>query len=148
MWSESVKVLEGGFYQDQRGTISFANTFDLSWFRRCYHINHSNTFTVRAWQGHRFEEKAFWVIAGSFLLQWVSLDNVLEPDKQSQVNSAIIKASCPQVILVPAYFANGFQALEPGSSLMVFSNKTVEESEQDDFRWPVDFFVKAEWRDQ
>jgi hypothetical protein len=37
-------------------------------------------------------------------------------------------------------FVNGFQALEADSILMVYSDKTLEESKEDDFRWPPEYF--------
>lgn len=138
--------VNGGLHEDNRGSVAFVNDFDVSHYQRCYHITHSSVKTVRAWQGHFAEEKAFWVTKGAFLLQWIFLEGCQNPAESLEVFSQVISASEPKVLMLPAGYANGFQALEVNSSLMVFSNKSVKESEQDDYRWPADYFTKAKWR--
>jgi dTDP-4-dehydrorhamnose 3,5-epimerase len=51
-------------YKDHRGEISFCNDFDLSVFKRFYTISSAQPGQIRAWQGHRYEEKAFMVLKG------------------------------------------------------------------------------------
>ena len=46
-----------------------------------------------------------------------------------------LKASEGSLLIVPAGFANGMVALEENSQLMVMSNKSLQESLGDDFRF-------------
>ena len=70
-----IKMYEGGAYADERGRISFVNDFTFKEVKRCYHIMHPRTETIRAWQGHRIEQKCFFVPHGKFLLAWVYIDD-------------------------------------------------------------------------
>ena len=53
---------------DHRGVLVFANEFNTSLFKRCYHITHDKTNVIRACQKHQNESKAFWITKGEFLL--------------------------------------------------------------------------------
>ena len=48
----------------------------------------------------------------------------------------------PQILFIPGGYVNGFQATSPDSQLMVFSNFTMEESKNDDFRFEKDLWYK------
>ena len=52
----------------------------------------------------------------------------------------------PKILILPGGFANGFQALEKHSSLMVFSSMTVEKSREDDYRWENNYFINSQWK--
>ena len=52
---KSYELITGGVFEDQRGKVVFVNDCDLTNVKRFYHIHHPNTYTVRAWQGHKIE---------------------------------------------------------------------------------------------
>lgn len=138
---ERLSLIQGNQYTDERGVIRFVNTFDLSPAKRFYTIEHKNTNVIRAWQGHKIEEKYFHVIQGSFLLAAVKIDNWAEPSKSLEPRQFILSAEENQVLHVPAGFANGFRALEPNSLLLVFSNLSMEHAVEDDYRYDKNLWI-------
>lgn len=140
-----MNILNIDKFADERGVVVFANQFDISSYRRCYHITHDKTCVIRAWQGHMNESKAFWVTKGSFLLQWIAIDSFKNTDKNLNAESVILNFESPQILILPGGFANGLQAVENNSSLMVFSSLSVENSREDDYRWENNYFINAQW---
>jgi len=122
-----MNFIVGGHHTDSRGLLRFVNDFDMKEIRRMYIIE-PRFGQVRAWQGHQKEQKWFFVIEGSFLIQTVSI-------KAHQNRSKIIvSAEDNRVIHIVAGNYNGFEALTEGSKMLVFSDYTIDEAETDDFR--------------
>ncbi|MGO3181913.1 MAG: hypothetical protein ACTIJ9_03690 [Aequorivita sp.] len=139
-------IINGAKYVDDRGEIRFVNEFETSTFRRCYHITHDRMSVIRAWQGHKKENKAFWVTKGSFLLQWILIDDFKQPNENLKIESSVFNFEEPKVLILPGGIANGFQALEKYSSIMVFSDMSIENSKNDDYRWDKNYFKNAQWK--
>jgi dTDP-4-dehydrorhamnose 3,5-epimerase-like enzyme len=135
-----MKLIKGNSFSDHRGTISFVNDFDLDRIKRFYTISHKNTTVVRAWQGHKIENKHFFVTKGKFLICWVEIDNWENPDKHLKVNEQILCEDAPQILSIPAGNANGFKALEPDSTLLVFSDLGLADSSADLYRFDSDYW--------
>ena len=130
-----VKLYQFESYTDQRGTIEFCNSLNLDMVRRLYYITHINSGDVRAWQGHRFENKWFKVIKGSFLINLVKIDNWEQPSADLSVNSMVLSQKENCVIHLPGGYANGIMSLEPDSILQVFSNFSLEEGLKDNHKF-------------
>ena len=128
-------VIPGGRHSDERGIVSFVNDFRFEDIKRFYSIEHRDTQTIRAWQGHRREEKWFYVVQGSFMIAWVKIDNWEKPDAGQRADHKLLYSKQSEILHIPGGYANGFRALEPHSKLIVFSNFTVEESSSDDYRF-------------
>ena len=47
------KIIQGGKFSDQRGSISYVNDFNFTDIERFYIISNSKENPVRAWQGHK-----------------------------------------------------------------------------------------------
>ncbi|MBT7817402.1 MAG: hypothetical protein HN566_11755 [Polaribacter sp.] len=141
-----MKILTIDKCTDHRGVLVFANEFNTSLFKRCYHITHDKTNVIRAWQGHQNESKAFWVTKGEFLLQWIAIDTFQNTDKNLKIERIKLSFETPKILILPGGFANGFQALEEHSSLMIFSSMTVEKSREDDYRWESNYFINSQWK--
>lgn len=135
-----MQIITGGTHTDKRGTISFVNDFDLTAVKRMYCIEHPDTETFRAWQGHQKEQKWFFVTKGIFEIALVQPDNWQYPSKDLSVQLIRLSAKEPQVLHVPGGYANGFRALEPDSKLLVFSDFFVDESKLDDFRFDTGYW--------
>lgn len=133
-------LIKGNKHSDERGTLCFVNDFDLQNIRRFYTITHPDINIVRAWQGHKIENKHFFVTKGSFLFGWVEVDNWENPSETLDVNRQVLSFDEPIVLTINAGCANGFKALEPDSALIVFSDLTLEESSKDMYR-----FEKETW---
>ncbi len=135
-------VIHGGYHKDERGILTFFNDLDLTQVKRVYIIEHPDIKFVRAWQGHKVEQKWFIVIAGSFKVVAVQPDDWNHPSQNLPAYDFTMKASDSTVLHIPGNYANGIKALEPGSKIMTFSNFTITESANDSFR-----FDKEMWYD-
>ena len=102
---------------------------------RFYLIEHPEVSVVRAWQGHKIEQKWFCVVAGSFKVVLVQPDDWENPSKELATQEFILKTENCEVLHIPGGFANGFKALEPGSKMIIYSDSNVEESAADNFRF-------------
>jgi dTDP-4-dehydrorhamnose 3,5-epimerase len=138
-----VKFIEGKSFKDSRGTLHCVNEFSLEGIKRFYQIQHSNTSTIRAWQGHKIEHKYFFVPLGSFLIAWVQIDNFENPSTNLVAEHTMLSADKPGVLVIPAGYANGIKAIEAGSLLSIYSNLTLKESEED--RWSFDSSLWMKW---
>lgn len=129
------QLIQGGSFADERGELRFVNDFNLSKVVRFYQVSHPSTDTVRAWQGHQYEQKWFYCLSGSFLVNLVEIDNWEKPSLELKAHTFELKADNPTVLHIPGGFANGFKALEENSVLMVYSNKSLKDSEKDSYRF-------------
>lgn len=135
MTDNSNYLLEGGSHEDARGMITFFNSFDLGSFKRLYVFDIKSTDAVRAWQGHKIEAKAFIVLEGEMELAWVKIDDFESPSNDLLAESIQLSAFKPQVKIIPGGFANGFKAISNKAKVLVFSDKSLDSSLKDDFRF-------------
>lgn len=134
-------IITGDIFTDIRGTVRFVNDFHFEGIKRFYSITHPETNLIRAWQGHKIETKYFYVVKGSFRINWIEIDNWSSPSPDLQINSYSLSDKKSEILMVPPGCVNGFKAEEPGSVMMVFSDKLLEESKADDFRFPAGYWV-------
>lgn len=132
---KEIVTIQGGKYEDARGKLIFFNDFDMKDVRRFYVIEHPDTSIVRAWQGHKKEQKWFYVIKGSFKVVLVRPDNWENPSVELKPAEFILEAQANEVLYIPGNFANGIKALESESRIIVFSSFTVDESSKDNYRF-------------
>ncbi|UJP64465.1 WxcM-like domain-containing protein [Mongoliitalea daihaiensis] len=121
-----MSVIEGNLHRDERGVVRFVNDFDMSRVVRMYCIE-PNLGVVRAWQGHKKETKWFFAAKGSFFVKTVEMDSL-------EKKEYLLKDTESKVLEIPGGHYNGFEGLEEGSVLMIFSDVGLEESKVDDFR--------------
>ena len=119
-------LIEGNIHRDDRGCVRFVNDFNMKNVVRLYCIE-PKLGVVRAWQGHKKETKWFYAAKGSFVVKVINMNTRL-------LNQFILTDLESKVLEIPGGSYNGFEALEEGSVLMVFSDFTLEESKGDDFR--------------
>ena len=129
------RLTSGGSYTDQRGTIKFFNELDLAPVRRFYILEFSDPSKVRAWNGHKVEQKWLFVIEGSLKIVLVKPDDWQHPSADLPCEEMELQAGANQVLHIPGGFAFGFQSLAQHSRLMMFSDFTIEQSKNDDFRF-------------
>lgn len=138
--SEQLRLISGGISVDDRGELIYANDFPLETFKRFYVVkNHRSPF-VRAWHGHKAESKAVFVMSGSAVVAAVKIDDWGRPSKSLPIEKFVLSSKKPSVLLIPAGYANGFMTLEQDSTVCFFSNRTLDESLGDDFRYPADYW--------
>lgn len=130
-----VSVINSGNHSDIRGEVRFFNDFDMSQVKRFYIINNRSKEIFRAWQGHKNESKWFVAIAGDIKVAIVKVENWEKPSKDLIVSNFVLSSKNYQVLYVPGGHATGIRSLTEGASLMVFSDKSLDESHGDDYRY-------------
>lgn len=136
-----IKNIIGGIAKDHRGQIRFVNDFDMSQVKRFYIITNADTELVRGWRAHRIEQRWFYVLSGAFELDLVKIDDWENASPSLPIEKRVLKAEDQQVIHVPVGYGTAFQALEEGSELLVFADYGIDNAKNDDYTWPVDYFV-------
>ena len=132
---------QGGVFSDNRGTLRFVNEEEPGSYRRFYLITHPDTATIRAWQGHKIEEKAFYVTSGSFIIAVVQPDNFEAPAEEETPDFFILTEENKNFLRVPGGSYTGIKALTPNSTLLVLSALDMAGSKADDYRQPTTKWV-------
>ena len=137
------EFINGGKHIDNRGTILYNNDFDCSCIKRLYIIENSDAQLVRGWQGHKIEQRWFTVMQGSFKINLIAIDDWVNPSKNLNIYSFIIKAEKIDVLHVPKGFVSSIQSMAAGSKLLVMSDYKLNEI-NDEYRFPLDYFELKE----
>ena len=133
-------LIKGNIHTDERGVIRFFNDFSFDGVQRFYVITHSDTNVIRAWQGHKTETKFFIVAKGAFVVNWIKIKNWKDPSEDLEINSKILTDRRSEILIIPPGHVNGFKAVESESTIIVYSDKTLQESQEDDFRYPLEYW--------
>lgn len=129
------RLIKGGIYSDQRGQISFVNDMKFDAIERFYIISNSAANPLRAWQGHKIDNKFFYCIQGKIRVHFVKVDNWDSPSRDLKVESVMLSASESNVLYIPEGYANAIESLEEGSKLMSFSTLPLSRTAEDDVRF-------------
>ena len=140
----SHNLIKGANFTDERGLLSFFNAFEMNDIVRMYEIAPGDTKTIRAWQGHKIEKKWFYCSAGSFVINLIMIDEFNSPSNKLKSIRLLLHSKKPDILSISGGYATGFKALEENSKLLIFSDFNIEESKQDDFRFPINYW-EAEW---
>ena len=124
---------------DQRGTVSFTNELDLNKAVRTYKVTNKQIKTVRAWHGHKIEEKWIIVEEGEFLVCAVEIDNFQNPNKEQKIFEFNMTQN-DGVLFIPKNYANGAMNLSENNSIRYLSSLSLEESINDDYRFNSQFW--------
>jgi dTDP-4-dehydrorhamnose 3,5-epimerase-like enzyme len=133
------KITKGNSHTDSRGTLFFNNDFDASVIKRFYIIENQNTDFIRAWQGHKIEQRWFSAVQGSFKIQLICIDNWEKPSKSSEQFGFVLQAEKMDVLHIPQGYVSSIQSLEEGSKLLVMSDYLIGEV-NDECRYAADYF--------
>jgi len=129
------QLIKGGIAVDDRGAVSFVNDFTFSGIKRFYLVeNHSRNF-VRAWHGHKMEEKYVLVTKGTAIVAAVKIDDWEKPSKDQTVHKFVLSEKSPEILHIPNGYANGFMSLTDDVKIMFFSTASLAESAKDDYRY-------------
>lgn len=129
-------LIDGGVSVDDRGSVRFANGFQFQNVKRFYQVQNHRAGFIRAWHGHKKEEKYVWVASGSAIVGLVPLD--ANPGDLCQLKKIVLSEQSPKVLRIPAGHYNGFMSLTANTRILFFSTSTLEESSKDDIRLPYD----------
>lgn len=127
--------IEGAVAVDDRGELLFCNNFDMKCIKRFYLVSNHESRFIRAWHAHKKESKFVLVISGSALVAAVKIDDWDCPNKKAEVHRYILSDKKPGILAIPPGYANGFMTLLPGTQVMFFSDRTIKQSKDDDYRY-------------
>ena len=137
------------FFIDDRGTfcdIKGDTAFDI---KRTYVCKNFQKGTIRGFHYHQHESKLFYVPQGAIrFIVWKMnlkcaqyLHTKIDggPSKKSvkfdsQIQVIILSESRPSTLIIPKGYANGWQTLTDNAILVGCSDRTLEESVNDDIR--------------
>ncbi len=131
-------LIQGSSFSDARGKLIFFNEFMMKEIVRFYEIHPADHKVIRAWQAHKEEKKWFYCNSGAFIVNLIKIDNFDKPSKGLIPERYVLEAKDPQVLEVSGGYATGFRALDENAKLLVFSNFALQESGEDDYRFPPD----------
>lgn len=138
-------LISGGLAVDDRGQVTFANEFSFEGIRRFYMVENFSTEVVRAFHGHMKEDKYVFVVSGSAIVAAVYLDDPLHPSPAAKPHRFVLSDRQPQLLRIPAGYANGFRPLVPGTKIIFFSTAALEDAAKDDYRFPHDYWGANIW---
>ena len=136
-----VKTILGGIAKDFRGQIRFVNDFDMSLVKRFYIIKNKDLDLIRGWRAHKIEQRWFYVLSGSFAFDIVKIDNWDKPSKDLLIDRQNLIEKGNQLLHLTTGYGTAFQALEENSELLVFSDYGIENAPNDDYTYPLDYFI-------
>lgn len=130
-------VLRSDASCDERGVVFFNNNMSLASFVRMYFVRNHRADTVRAWHGHRQESKLIFPVSGGVKICAVRIDDLQNDSDRIHYWSFWLSSAEGHCCFIPAGYAHGHMMTHPGGTLFVLSNRTIEQSREDDLRWPV-----------
>lgn len=132
---KKIGLIDADLHIDDRGELIFSNNFDMNKIKRFYQItNFSNPF-IRAWHGHKFEDKYILVTKGATLAAAVKIDNWKNPSKSLKIETFVLNDKKPKLLFIPGGYAHGYKTLLPDTRLIIFSTSTLKQSIKDDYRY-------------
>ena len=132
---KKLKLIDADISIDDRGELIFCNNFDMKKIKRFYHISNFSTPFVRAWHGHKIENKYIMITKGSALVAAVQVDDWKKPSKSLNITTFLLNDKKPKLLFIPGGYAHGYKTLLPDTRLLIFSTATLKESLKDDYRY-------------
>lgn len=136
-------IINGNCHSDARGFLLYNNDFDVSAIKRIYTIENQGTDFVRAWQGHKIQQRWFVAVQGSFKIKLIKIDDWEHPSKELKAYEFILNSEKLDVLFVPSGYANSIQSLEEGSRLLVMADYLLG-AVNDECRYASDYFFDGE----
>lgn len=133
------ELIAGDAYSDQRGTLFYNNSFNAIKAKRVYVIENKDTTFVRAWQGHKIEQRWFSVIQGSFEIKLIEIDNWEEPSVNLNQFIFLLDSEKLNVLHVPPGYVSSIQAKSAGAKLLVMADYMLGEI-TDEYRYDSNYF--------
>lgn len=131
--------IKGKVHTDFRGSLFYNTDFNAKEVKRIYFIENIDSEFVRAWQGHKIEQRWFSVVQGSFEIKLIEIDDWIAPSKKSTIHSFILNASQLDILHVPKGYISSIQALESKSKLLVMADYLLGEV-NDEYHFDADYF--------
>lgn len=132
-------ITTGGNHSDERGILTFNNSFDASQVKRIYTVQNCSTHFVRGWQGHTIEQRWFSCTNGRLRIQCVKLDDFENPSKDLPIEEFVLSSDDLDILHVPAGYITAIQTLTDNTKLLSMSDYGLGEVD-DVVRFPLNYF--------
>lgn len=141
--TENAKLVPVKTFVDDRGYIHQIIQHSDGMFpklERLYLVGNFGRGVIRGFHKHEEEWKCFFLINGAakFVL-------VKEIENEPEINTYVLAAKNPQILIVPPKNWHGFISLEENTVLLGMSNFTIDETKKDDYRLDPYKFGKRIW---
>lgn len=133
------QIIQGNIHSDDRGALYYNNSFNASAIKRVYFIENRDTDFVRAWQGHKIEQRWFSASNGSFEIKLIEVDNWETPSTGLKQHVFTISSEKLDVLHVPAGYISSIRALTDDSRLLVMADYGLGEI-KDEYRYDAKYF--------
>ena len=133
------QIIQGNSHSDDRGVLYYNNSFDASAVKRIYFIENRDTDFVRAWQGHKIEQRWFSAANGSFEIKLVEVDNWEKPSVNLRQLVFTISSEKLDVLHIPAGFISSIRAITDNAKLLVMADYLLGEI-KDEYRYDAGYF--------
>lgn len=143
---------------DDRGLlIPFTDDIDHSLFKRCYIVENYGRNIIRGLHYHKYEIKIFTIVSGAAKFITLKLpEDVADRNNKEEiigfirenpeaVHSWVLSSRHHGVLIIPAYYANGWIGLENHTVLTSLSNLRFEKAIHDDIRIDPYVIGKEKW---
>jgi dTDP-4-dehydrorhamnose 3,5-epimerase-like enzyme len=133
------KIIQGHAHSDYRGTLFCNNDFNAKDVKRFYIIENNDIQFIRAWRGHKIEQRWFSVAQGSFKIELIEIDDWKNPSKNLLPYTFELKSTKLNILHIPRGFITSIQSLEENSKLLVMADYLLGEI-KDEYRYEADYF--------
>jgi dTDP-4-dehydrorhamnose 3,5-epimerase-like enzyme len=122
------------YYSDDRGyLVPISNNLEKivgKKVKRTYVVGNYGKGVIRGFHFHKKEIKIFCIAQGA--AKFIAL-NPSKPENDRYIYT--ISSRCPQAVIIPPGYANGWVSLEDNTILVALSTSTFKESVKDDMRY-------------
>ncbi|WP_209331968.1 WxcM-like domain-containing protein [Lunatimonas salinarum] len=131
-------LIAGGIHADGRGSLIYNNNLPQLGFdiKRFYVIEPTG---MRGWHGHRNEGKLFTVVNGLVKILLVEPDDWSEPSFDLPVTEYVLSSN-GDTLYVPGGYLTGMKCITESGSVLVCSDKTLEESLEDSYKFSPEYW--------
>jgi len=134
------KQIELPCHVDERGFLyQIVGNYEFPEVKRVYVVGNFAKGVIRGYHGHNHEWKAYFVARGA------SKFVVVGKEGARTIQSYVLTLRKPSVLIIPPKYFHGWVSLEDDTLLVGISNKTFQESLQDDYREDPFKYGKEVW---
>ncbi len=129
-------IITGDFFEDNRGKLTYNNSFNAASIKRIYTIENYNLDVERGWQGHKVEQRWMLVTNGSFKIRVKHVDLFEKSNSDIQSFEFTLDSKIMNVLHVPSGYLTAIKSLELNSKLLLMSDYMLNEI-NDEIRYPI-----------
>jgi dTDP-4-dehydrorhamnose 3,5-epimerase-like enzyme len=133
------QIISGNFHSDERGVLYYNNKYNASAIKRLYIIENRDTDFIRAWQGHKIEQRWFCSVNGRFEINIIEIDKWDNPSKNLKQCVFTISDDKLDVLYIPPGYISSIRSLTDDAKLLVMADYEIGEI-KDEYRYDPEYF--------